>query len=181
MKKLIVLAVIGNDKAFRKEGCPLHNNEEVYNNYFRQRTDGDIMAFPEEIYQQLPDKSPPFPCRTSYIINAEHCDIASGTLKTNATPNLEALFEITKDDQRTIFVILNAALYEELFIYYKEEIDSVLVVEIDQPFKKHEGEILFDPPSPFEWRSLEVLRIKSMGKRYPTVGIHEYRKEPLHL
>jgi len=175
MKKVLI-AIIGSNNAY---GCPLHTNHQAFDAYFRALTDKGVSVIGKRTFDSLPSKSPPFSCRITYIVSPESLSIDPRLTKTFVVASLAELFKtIAGNGSETLFIFLDAALYEELFTLYKDDIDSIIVGRLHQPFESAER---FEDPSLFEWRPRLMYEMKSRGKRSPGFTVHEYTKQFLHI
>jgi dihydrofolate reductase len=176
MEKIVLIAVIGSNKAFKEDGCPIHILNQTYNGFFRDLTDNGIMVMSQDTYEQLPDKSPPFACRPSYVVTDQECTVTEGC-NVKIVASLAKLFEQTADDNRSMFILIKNPLYKELFDSYKEKIDLVIVAEINEAMT---GET-FNSLAVFEWQPLLLLEEKTGGTRSPGFIIHQYKPDPFEL
>jgi hypothetical protein len=165
MKKIILIAIIGSNNVY---SCPLYTNHREFDQYMKNYTADGISVIAKSDYDRLPSKSPPFPCRTTYIISTEYIDAEKAT-NTTIVNSLEELFD-TVPDEETVFIFLTAAWREELLSTpYKNRLNAIVVAQSNRTFI---GTEVFKvlPVLPVEWSPLLITNEQD----HPDFTVHRY-------
>jgi dihydrofolate reductase len=175
MKKINIIAIIGKNNSY---GCPLYTNNQAFDGYIKSIVDDGILVINDRICDKLPGKSPPFPCHDTYIISHNKKIVDSNLPRTWVVDSLLDVFALVENSDKAVFIFVDDVLYKELLPNHFGDIDTIIVGQLDMPFKNKR---FFEPPSPFQWRPLLLDSKKSGGKRSPGFTVHRYQKSDFHL
>ncbi len=171
MKDIVLIAIIGNDRVY---GCPMHNNQQEFDAYFRELTIDGIIAITKKTLDRLPSKSPPFACRPTYIISEEPCPLEAGLKQTFVVPSIEDAFAATLDEKKTLYVIVDETIHDKLLESYKEHIGCIVVGQMNEAGS---GTGTFPELPIFGWRPLIVLEKERKGKHSPGFVINKFTSQ----
>jgi dihydrofolate reductase len=168
MKNIVLIAIIDSLGVY---GCPMNTNNQEFDAYFRELTSDGIVAISGKTFECMRSKSPPFPCRSTYIVSAEECAIDPTLTRTNVVGSIDDLFVTITDTNQTVYIFLDESLNDLLSESYKQHCEDLIVGQIDEVF---EGKELFPGIPPFDWQPLLVKHKPHRGKRSPGFTIHKY-------